>query len=139
MRVRLRGLAAVSARLTCVLNAAGTDLRLIDAVKASDARAVRAALQQGVAVTAVEADGSTALHEAARRDNLEIADLLIAGGADVKAANRYNITPLSIACGNGNAALIDHLLKAGADLNATSEEGQTALMTAALNGKPDAV
>jgi uncharacterized protein len=79
------------------------------------------------------------LIEAVRSDNVKLVDQLIASGADVKAATRYNITPLSLACVNGNATIIEHLLKAGADPNSTSEEGQTALMTAALTGKPDAV
>jgi ankyrin repeat protein len=121
------------------LAAAANDLRLIDAVKKSDTKAVRSLLAQHVNVNASEADGTTALHWAAQRDNLEITDLLIAAGADVKAATRYTITPLSLACTNGNAGLIEHLLKAGADPNSTSEEGQTALMTAALTGKVDAV
>jgi ankyrin repeat protein len=121
------------------LAAATGDLRLIDAVKKSDTKAVRSLLAQHVNVNASEADGSTALHWAAQRDNLGVADLLIAAGADVKAATRYNITPLSLTCTNGNAALIEHLLKAGADPNSTSGEGQTALMTAALTGKVDAV
>ena len=68
-----------------------------------------------------------------------LVDLLLAAGANVKAATRYNITPLSLACTNGNARIVDRLLKAGADPNGTSEEGQTALMTASLTGKPDAV
>lgn len=123
---------------SALLGLAG-DLRLIEAVKSNDAKAVRALLQQRVPVSAVEADGSTALHQAVRADSLEIADLLIAAGADVKAATRYNINPLSLACANGNAAMIERLLKAGADPNSTSEEGQTALMTAALNGNVDAV
>ena len=115
------------------------DLRLIEAVKNTDAKAVRSLLQQHVDVNAAEADGFTALHWAAQRDNLEIADLLLSDGANVKAASRYNITPLSLACTNGDAAIIDRFLKAGADPNATSEQGQTALMTAALTGKVDAV
>jgi uncharacterized protein len=119
--------------------AAGSDLRLIEAVKTGDAKAVQALLAQRVPLTAAEADGFTALHEAARSDNLEIADLLIAGGADAKAASRYNITPLSLACGNGSAAMVERLLKAGADPNGVSEAGQTALMTASLTGKVDAV
>jgi ankyrin repeat protein len=139
MRVKLLTVGSVTVLFACVLSAAGIDLRLIEAVKTNEAKTVRAALQQGVPVTAVEADGSTALHEAVRRENVEIVDLLLAAGADAKAANRYNITALSIACANGSVALIERLLKAGADPNATSEEGQTALMTAALNGKVDAV
>lgn len=115
------------------------DLKLMDAVKNNDAKAVSALLAQHADVNATEADGFTALHWAAQRDELDIAELLLNAGANVKAASQYNITPLSLACTNGDAAMIDRFLKAGADANATSEEGQTALMTAALTGKVDAV
>src|ERR1035438_1979462 len=79
-----------------------TDLRLIDAVKQSDANAVRSLLVERIDVNVSEVDGSTALHWAAQRDNPEIAGLLIAAGANVRAASRYNITPLSLACTNGD-------------------------------------
>ena len=62
-------------------------------------------------------------------------DLLLAAGANVKAATRYNITPLSLACTNGDAAIIEHLLKAGADPNAPPKKARPLLMTAALTGK----
>jgi len=132
-------LGSAIALLAAVTWAAPADLRLIDAAKSGDAKSVRALLQQHVPVTATEADGSTALHDAVRHDHLEIVQLLIAAGADVKTATRYNITPLSLACANGNAAMIERLLDAGADPNSASEEGQTALMTASLTGKADAV
>jgi ankyrin repeat protein len=119
--------------------AAATDSRLLDAAKNGDTKTVRDLLSRHVPVNATSADGSTALHEAVRADSLEISDLLIAAGADVKAATRYHITPLSLACKNGNAAIVEHLLKAGADPNSTSEEGQTALMSCSLSGKPDAI
>src|SRR5579862_3073035 len=117
--LRLAG--ALLCAVVC-FGAAGIDPRLIDAVKKSDAAAVRSLIAQHVDVKAIEADGSTALHWAAQRDNAEIADLLIAAGANVRAASRYNITPLSLACTNGSAAMIERLLKAGADANGTSEE-----------------
>jgi len=125
--------------LSTALFAASSDLRLIQAVRSGNEKTVRALLAQHVPLTAIEADGSTALHEAVRQDSFEIAELLIAAGADVKAATRYNITSLALACANGNAAMIERLIKAGADSNSTSEDGQTALMTASLNGKVDAI
>jgi ankyrin repeat protein len=127
------------ASVTAAVGTAASDQRLIQAVKRSDVKAVRALLAQHAEVNGVEPDGATALHAAAQLDNLAIADLLIAAGANVKAVTRYNITPLSLACTNGDAVLIEHLLKAGADPNGLSEQGQTALMTAALTGKADSV
>src|SRR6266850_1976777 len=119
--------------------ASAAEVRLVEAVKKADKAAVRTLLQQRVDVNAAEPDGTTALHWAARADDLETTDLLIRGGANVKAANRYGVTPLSLACINGNAALIEMLLKAGADANSASPEGETALMTAARTGRLDAV
>ena len=136
-RLRILNIPCLVALSMASLHAA--DLRLIDAVKNGDSKAVRSLLQHHADVNATEADGFTALHWSAQRDNLEIADLLLNAGANVKAASRFNITPLSLACTNGDAAMIDRFLKAGADPNATSEQGQTALMTAALTGKTDAV
>jgi ankyrin repeat protein len=122
-----------------LLSGAEPDRRLILAAKANDTAQVPALLAERVPVNAFDVDGSTALHWAALNGNLEIADALIAAGANVKAASRYNVTPLSQACSRGNAAMIERLLRGGAGANDTSEEGQTALMTAALNGNTDAL
>ena len=124
---------------TSLLAATSTDVRLVEAVKNSDKGAIQTLLPQHIDLSAAETDGSTALHWAVRRDDLETAGLLIRGGADVKTANRYGVTPLSLACLNGNAAMIELLLKAGADPNAALPGQETALMTAARTGKVDAV
>jgi ankyrin repeat protein len=87
----------------------------------------------------VQPDGTTALHWAVERDAIEIVQLLIRAGANVKATNRYGATPLWLASLNGNAATIGVLLEAGADPSAASDEGETALMVAARTGKIDAV
>jgi len=118
---------------------AAADLRLIDAVKKSDARTAKSLVASKVDINATEVDGSTALHWAAQRDNVELLDLLLAAGANPKVSTRYKITPLYFAAMNGNAAIIERLLKAGVDVNSTAEEGETALMTASRTGKPDAV
>lgn len=140
MRMKRVGVFLIVVLLSAVsLSAAGGDLRLIEAVKKADTSAVRSLLLQQVDLTASEADGSTALHWAAQRDNLEVAELLIGAGADVKAVTRLGLTPLLLACTNGNAAMIDLLLKVGADPNTPAPEGQTALMTAAGTGKVEAL
>src|ERR1700749_1257018 len=66
----------------------------LDAVKSGNAAAVKSLLAEKVDVNAAAADSSTALHLAVAADNLEMADALIAAGANVKAVTRYNITPL---------------------------------------------
>jgi ankyrin repeat protein len=119
--------------------AGAAPVRLIDAVKAADRAAIRALLQQRVDVNAAEPDGATALHWAARANDLQTAEMLISAGANVKAGNRYGVTPLYLACTNGNAAMIEMLLKAGADPNTALPEGETALMTAARTGNAGAV
>jgi uncharacterized protein len=91
------------------------------------------------AASAVEPDGTTALHRAVHRNDLKAADTLIRSGADVNAVNRYGVPPLSLAATNGNATMLELLLKAGANPDATQSEGETALMTAARTGIPAAV
>jgi ankyrin repeat protein len=118
---------------------ARSDRRVVEAAKTGDSAAVTTLIRQRVNVNTPEADGTTALHWAARQDNLELAEMLIRAGADVKAANRYGVTALQLACVNGNAALIERLLKAGIDVNAPGPEGETALMTAARTGRIEAV
>src|SRR5262245_16268058 len=68
-----------------VASAAG--LPLVDAAKSADRNALRQLLQQKADVNAAEGDGTTALHWASYRDDIESADLLIRAGAKVNAAN----------------------------------------------------
>ena len=133
-------LLALFASLT--LSVGGAEVNLIDAVKSGNREAVTALLKApagAAAVNAPEADGTTALHWAVRADQLEIARLLVASGANANAANRYGLTPLSLAAGNANAAMVKLLLDAGADAKATIRQGETVLMAAARTGNPEAV
>jgi ankyrin repeat protein len=116
---------------------AATSLPLVDAVKNGDRVVVQKLLQQKANVNAVEADGTTALHWAARAGDQELIRLLLRAGADARAANRYGVTPLQLAAINGSATTAQALLEAGADPNAVLPEGETILMTAARTGQTD--
>src|SRR5207244_6461412 len=96
-----------------VVQAAGRS-DVADAVMKGDKAALNTLLRQNADVNAPQVDGATALHWAVYRDDLESADLLIAAGARVDAANREHFTPLIMAALYGHAAMIDTLLKAGA-------------------------
>ena len=84
--------------------------------------------------TEADADGTTALHWAVHRGELERVTELLAAGAAVDAANRYGVRPAYLAAENGDAAAMRALLEAGADARATFAEGETLLMTAARTG-----
>ncbi len=115
------------------------EAHLLDAVRAGDQATVRMLIQDGADVYADEADGTTPLHWAAYRSDLEIVELLLGAGASAIAANRYGVQPISLAAVAGNAAIIELLLAAGADPNTVQGEGETVLMTAARTGKVEAV
>ena len=117
-----------------------TDLRVAAAAMQGDRNGVRDLIRQKADVNAAQGDGMTALHWAAQKDDLDLAKMLLAAGANVKAATRdAGITPLFLACSNGDAELIDAFLKAGADVNSAKQDGTTPLMTAAASGSVDAV
>ncbi len=120
-------------------NAAGPPAPLTAAVRDGNGTAVRALLTRGADPNAAAADGTTALHWAARLDLPVLADLLLEAGADATAANVFEVTPLALAAANGAAEMLDTLLRAGANPNAATAGGETALLTAARAGRADAV
>ena len=123
-----------------VLAATAANAPLADAAMHGDGDAVRVLLQQQVNVNAAQGDGTTALHWAAYRDDLEMTRLLIGAGADIKAKTRLgDLTPLFMAAKNGNAAMIELLLEARADASSTNANGTTPLMLAAASGDTDAL
>ena len=113
--------------------------RLVEAAKSGDDEALRSLLAAHADVNERQADGATALHWAAHRDDLKNAVLLIEAGADVRASNELEVSPLWLACVNGSASMVRVLLGAGADPNAAPASGETPLMHAARSGSTDAV
>jgi len=112
---------------------------LVDAARNVDKEQVRALVQQGANVNAADADGTTALHWASYRDDLDIADLLIRAGAKANVANDLGATPLWTASQNGSATMVRRLLDAGANPDAPLLSGETPLMIAARSGSPACV
>jgi ankyrin repeat protein len=119
-------------------NAAPADVA--DAAMRGDRAAIRAAVARKADLNVPQVDGSTALHWAVERDDVEMVDLLIRGGARVTAKTREGVTPLQLAATNGSAAMIDRLLKAGAQVNEpVTAVRDTALMMAARTGTAAAI
>ena len=76
--------------------------------------------------------GFTALHGVAGQDEPELAELLIASGADVAAKNDMGMTPLHIA---QYATIVDVLVRHGADVNVRAQNGWTPLHVQAQEGE----
>ena len=138
-RAALKGCAILAIILGGFGVSASSDLLLIQAVKNRDVESVRELLKQRVDVNASQGDGATALHWAAHRDDLAIADLLIRARARTNVANDLGTTPLHLACTNRSAPMVERLLAAGADASAALLSGETVLMTCARVGDAGAV
>ena len=66
----------------------------------------------------------TALHWAARNNDVAAARALVRAGANANASKRYGVTPLTLAAQNGSAPMLDLLLKAGADAQRDDAAGR---------------
>ena len=108
---------------------------LVDAAKAGDVAAVKAMLKNGGDVNAAHGDGMTALHWAASHGDAAMTQMLLSGGANIRATTRLGgITPLHMASPAGHAQVAAALIAAGAAVNTPTSTGATALMLAARGG-----
>ena len=131
----MRKFACFALGLLCACASLGADgTRLVDAARNGDLGTVRSLLKGGADPNQAAPDGSTAVHWAVHRDNLDLLNALLDAGASADRVTRYKVAPLTLAAQNGNGAIIERLLATGANPDTVSEEGQTVLMTAARNG-----
>ncbi len=120
--------------------ARGAETSLADAAMNGDLNAVRTLLSRKLDVNAPHGDGTTALHWAVYNGHADMVQMLLAGGADVKARTRLGgITPLMMAAKSGDVGVIKLLLEAKSDVATTNSNGTTPLMLASASGKADAV
>lgn len=113
---------------------------VLNAVAAKDKAGLRALLKSGADVNEAMGDGLTAMHQVAIDGDIELAQVLIYAGANLKATTRLGgYTPLLLAAKAGDAAMIEALLKGGADANQSTTNGTSALMFAAASGNVAAV
>ena len=117
------------------------DSPVADAAARGDVETVRSLVKQGADVNAAQGDGMTALHWAAEQGSVELAEMLIHGGALVDARTRLgSYTPLHLASQWGHGAVVKALLAAGADANAPTTTGAVRpLHFAAESGSVEAV
>ena len=80
-------------------------------------------------------DGRAALHEAARRGDLEMAQTLLQHNADPNIQDHEGQIPLHWASEYGRTNVARLLLEQGVDVNARTEDGSTPLHLASKNGE----
>src|SRR5262249_2959207 len=97
--------------MSTVVSAAFNDTKLPDAAMTGDSATVYSLVKEpGREVNTAQGDGSTALHWAAYRGDVEMTQALLKAGASVTAATRIGaMTPLFMAAKNGNPAVIEAL------------------------------
>jgi ankyrin repeat protein len=138
-----------SAALKKEYAALDVDGQLLLAARHGDPKRVGALIVHGANVQAREMKqpdaGRTALHYAAGGyrmagpgKHVEVAELLVAKGADVNATVEGGYTPLHVASGLGNAEMVSFLLAHGADANAKDRRG-TPLSAAVVQGHLEVV
>ena len=133
LRIR-RTLACIVASLLCLAATVAYTETLPDLVNAGQRAAALEMLAQGTDVDQLSVDGTTALHWAVYRKDLELVLRFLAEGADPNLSNDYGATPMSVAAEHGEYAIMKALVDAGGDIESANGEGQTLLMAVARTG-----
>jgi ankyrin repeat protein len=79
----------------------------------------------GVGLNHANADGKTALHEAAQNGHSDCVDYLIQAGCCIDPLKRADWTPLMLACTKGNLHIVKTLIENGAMMDLRNKDGWT--------------
>ncbi|MGW2997361.1 ankyrin repeat domain-containing protein [Streptomyces sp. NPDC001193] len=110
------------------------DRQLLDAARAGDAAAVRAAVEGGANVEARDTELRTPLLLASLGNHVEAAGVLVAAGADVDAQDAREDSAWLVTGVTGSVAMLRVLLPAGPDLRRTNRFGGVAHIPASERG-----
>ena len=108
---------------------------LIKAAALEDLAGVRRAIEAGARPEGADDFGGTALHYAASKGNLEIAQLLLEKGAGLDVQDYRGQTALMVAARRAKLAMARFLLEKGANYGLKNKAGASALMIAIADGK----
>ena len=122
--------ALISLSTSAVL-AVGT---LPDLVSDGQREAALELIDDGADVNQLSVDGTTALHWAVYKKDLELVEMLLEEDADPDIRNDYGATPMTVAAEHGDFAIMQALVEAGGDVESPNNEGQTLLMAVARTG-----
>jgi ankyrin repeat protein len=135
MTMRLPAVRTCWIAVFAVLSVAAAPLRaqtIFDAARAGDAARVRGLLGIDPQLAgATDEDGRTALHHAAARGHIEVATILLRGGAEIDAREEDDETPLHSAAWRSQLAMGELLIASGSDLEARNHWGRTPLLIVA--------
>ncbi|KAK7062941.1 hypothetical protein SK128_003697 [Halocaridina rubra] len=135
----LQALVKAGADINAGLNT-GKDTALHNAVHAAKPECVQFLLEEGANPNPTLLYSETSLHIATYEGLLDIVDILLNAGADVKASRgATKMTALHIAASEGYSSIAHQLLKAGANPNQENLKGQTPLHLAAKAQSYDTV
>jgi DNA-binding beta-propeller fold protein YncE len=95
--------------------------------------------QSNQSLTSTVMELSTPLHVACSIPHKDVAELLIAKGADINSRADNGYTPLNSACLRGQKDVVELLIGGGADMNVKDNKGQTALSLANEKGHTEIV
>jgi ankyrin repeat protein len=115
------------------------DQRLLDAARTGSVVAAEAALASGAAIEARDGHQRTALLRAAAADNVDVARLLVARGADVNALDYQHDTPFLVTGVTGSVAMLDALRPGRPDTRIVNRFGGVSVIPASERGHVDYV